>query len=194
MDVNTYLECLELRIFSILTRFLSVEGGAPRHLSRGSYSAHRHLQVSHYTFIQVASAEGFPFLGRSRSPSHLIDCGILLFPSKWSESSCPITSLRPSLTQLIWQQNAALDIKKYCKGQSDTWNLQICFWCPICNFKEILSVCWAWKSLPSSLGDIKDLSSAPLLSQTAPQAKHHKQSIFRHASVSSTYSCKLVGW
>ena len=63
MDVNTHLECLELRIFGILTRFLSVEGGAPRHPSRGSYSAHRHLQVSHYTFIQVASAEGLSIFG-----------------------------------------------------------------------------------------------------------------------------------
>ena len=80
MDVNTRLECLELRIFSILTRFLSVEGGAPRHLSCGSYSAHRHLQGSHYTFIQLPSDEGVSILGWSLALlSELIDNRNLLF-------------------------------------------------------------------------------------------------------------------
>ena len=82
MDVNTRLECLELRIFSILTRFLSVGGGAPRHLSScGSYSAHRHLQGSHYTFIQPASDEGLSILGWSQALlSELINNRNLLSP------------------------------------------------------------------------------------------------------------------
>ena len=100
MDVNTHLECLELRIFGILTRFLSVEGGAPRHPSRGSYSAHRHLQVSHYTFIQVASAEGLSIFG-------LITFAVTsnsLWDSFVSIAKDALTILRPSLTQFIWQK------------------------------------------------------------------------------------------
>ena len=126
MDVNTHLECLELRIFGILTRFLSVEGGAPRHPSRGSYSAHRHLQVSHYTFIQVASAEGLSIFGLI---TFAVTSNSLLWDSFVSIAKdqivAALTSLRPTLTQFIWQKKSSFGhfyCEKYCKGQSDTWN------------------------------------------------------------------------
>ena len=111
MDVNTHLECLELRIFGILTRFLSVEGGAPRHPSRGSYSAHRHLQVSHYTFIQVASAEGLSIFGLitfAVTSNSLWDSFVSIAKD---QIVAALTSLRPTLTQFIWQKTAKVKVK-----------------------------------------------------------------------------------
>ena len=112
MDVNTHLECLELRIFGILTRFLSVEGGAPRHPSRGSYSAHRHLQVSHYTFIQVASAEGLSIFGLITF-AVTSNWGFFCFHRKGSDSSCP---------NQFETYPDTIHLAKNCKGQSETWN------------------------------------------------------------------------
>ena len=120
MDVNTHLECLELRIFGILTRFLSVEGGAPRHPSRGSYSAHRHLQVSHYTFIQVASAEGLSIFG-------LITFAVTsnwLWDSFVSIAKDALTILRPSLTQFIWQKEQLWTVLLWKILQRSKWHME----------------------------------------------------------------------